>query len=176
MVGALLIAVPAIAKKPTQPPEPPIDPPALVCDFDEDGVLVDSGGQTINLDATDSGIRCKFTANSEDSFDFEIAGDARVVHIPYIAVTDVYPHSGNICFREYVGGRVLPGAGGLDEGVFALLEMSRLDTYDEHGTLIDGICGSRDDTDGPTTYALSFSIGNAKGGTVHLTVTPPPQG
>jgi hypothetical protein len=144
--------------------------------FDGDGVLVDSVGEQINLDATDSGIRCRFTANPEDSFDFEIAGDARVVHVPYIAVTDVYPQSGNICFRDYSKGRVLPGSGELDEGVFALLEMSRLDTFDELGTLIDGVCGPLGDTDGPTTYALSFSIGNAKGGTVHLTVTPRPQG
>jgi hypothetical protein len=163
----------------TLPTTPPTPLPVEDCFFDGDGVLVDSVGGQIDLDATDSGIRCRFTANPDDSFDCEISGDARVVHIPYIAVTDVYPHSGNLCFREYAGGRVLPGTGepdGLEEGVFALFEMSRLDTYDEYGTLTDGICGLRDDTDGSKTYALSFSIGNAKGGAVHLTVTPRPQG
>ncbi len=101
VAGAMLLALPATAKKP--PTEPP---PVLVCEFDG-GVLINSEGDPIELDRANSGIRCQLAAEPSDSFKFVISGDADVVLFPYIAVTDVYPYGGDICFRDYVSGRVV---------------------------------------------------------------------
>lgn len=68
---AMLIALPATAKKPPKP-EPPEPPPEFVCAFSEDGGLLDSHGEPIALDARTKGYRCKLTANAEDSFTFVI--------------------------------------------------------------------------------------------------------
>jgi hypothetical protein len=118
---ALVIALPAGAGKPelscdkhpnnpecTSDSEPPTDPPVLECAFDDNGVLTDSeSGLPIELDRANSGIRCQLAADPSDSFKFVISGNASVVSFPYIAVTDVYPYGGDICFRDYVSGQVV---------------------------------------------------------------------
>jgi hypothetical protein len=78
------------------------------------------------------------------------------VSFPYIAVTDVYPNGGDICFREYVTGRVPNPSNGIF--VFAILEMDGpIDNFDDP---LDGDCGTFGDDADENAYALTFSIGN----------------
>jgi hypothetical protein len=166
VIGAMLIAVPATAKKPPKPPTEP--PPVFVCTFDDEGVLIDSEGQPIKLDRANSQIRCRLSAEPSDSFMFAISGDANVVSFPYIAVTDVYPNGGDICFREYVIGRV-PNPG---SGVFVFATFAMVGPLDNYEDLSDGDCGTFGDDGDKNAYALTFSIGNSKGGTVQLSMIP----
>ena len=167
VTGAMLVALPATAKKPPKQPEPPTEPPTvLVCEFNPAGVLTNSEGLPIELDGANSGIRCQLAADPSDSFKFVISGDANVVSFPYIAVTDVYPNGGDVCFRDYVSGRV-PDPG---NGIFAAITMDR--PLDNYGDLLDGDCGTFGDDGDKNAYALTFSIGNSKGGTVQLAMTP----
>jgi hypothetical protein len=178
VVGAMLIALPATAKKPEKPPKPPTDPPpVLVCDFNEDGVLIDSEGQRIELNRVNSGIRCRLSADASKSLTLKISGDATLVSFPYIAVTDRYPNGGNVCFHDYVRGRTTNPPDGdtdfdadFDFGTFET--RGALDTYLAPGDdLHDGRCGPREDTDGADTFALTFQVQKISGGTVHLTMT-----
>jgi hypothetical protein len=182
---ALVIALPAGAGKPeldcdkhpnnpecTSDSEPPTDPPVLECAFDDNGVLTDSeSGLPIELDRANSGIRCQLAADASDSFKFVISGNASVVSFPYIAVTDVYPYGGDICFRDYVSGQVVNPENEENHVFGTFATEGSLDTFGA----IDGTCGEGDDTDGADTYALTFQVGgNIRGGTVQLMVTPPP--
>ncbi|RLE20175.1 MAG: hypothetical protein DRJ50_11160 [Actinobacteria bacterium] len=188
---ALVIALPAGAGQPdfcdpgspdyregghpsctTIDPEPPPPPEDLVCAFDPAGVLLYPDGEVIvNLGLEAMGHRCKLIADPTDSFEFAIGttDGATVVQFPYIAVTDVYPSGGNICFRDYVGRVKNPDS----ELVYTFVTFAASEGIDIYGE-IDGTCGASADTDGATTYALTFQIGNIKGGTVQLMVTPPP--
>lgn len=163
VAGAMLLALPATAKKP--PTEPP---PVLVCEFDG-GVLINSEGDPIELDRANSGIRCQLAAEPSDSFKFVISGDADVVLFPYIAVTDVYPYGGDICFRDYVSGRVVNPD---NEESYVFGTFATEGSLDTFGDMDDGTCGESDDTDGKGTYALTFQVGNIRGGTVQLTMQP----
>jgi len=175
VVGAMLIAVPATAKKPEKPPKPPTEPPpVLVCDFNDDGVLIDSDSQPIELNRANSGIRCRLSADASKSLTFKISGDATLVSFPYIAVADRYPNGGNVCFHDYVRGRTTnPDPDDYPDFEFGAFETGgALDTYRASGDdLHDGRRGERDDTDGADTYALTFQAQNIRGGTVHLTMT-----
>jgi hypothetical protein len=169
VAGAMLLALPATAKKP--PTEPP---PVLACEFDSEGVLTNSEGQPIELDRANSGIRCQLAADPSDSFKFVIYTNdgANVISFPYIAVTDVYPYGGNTCFHDYVRGRATNSEGETDFEFGAFETGGALDTYRAPGDdLYDGRCGERDDTDGADTYALTFQVQKISGGTVHLTMT-----
>jgi hypothetical protein len=181
---ALVIALPAGAGRPeldcdkhpnkpecTSDPEPPPTVEDVACAFGSDGVLLNSEGQPIELDRANLGIRCQLAADPSDSFTFVISGDANVVSFPYIAVTDVYPYGGNICFRDYVSGRVVKPD---NEASYVFGTFATEGVLDTFG-VTDGTCGERDDTDGKDTYALTFQVGNnIRGGTVKLTVTPAP--
>jgi hypothetical protein len=87
VIGAMFTAAPAPAKKPPKPPSEP--PPVLACEFNLAGVLIDPERQPIELDRSNSGIRCRLAADPSDTFKFVISGDANVVSFPYIAVTEV---------------------------------------------------------------------------------------
>ncbi len=169
VAGAMLLALPATAKKPS--PEPPPSPAEVDCALNGAGVLINphEGNNIVELGGASAWYRCELTANPAESFTFviETTNGASAVNIPYVAVTDVYPGGGDICFRDYVKGRVANPV----DGVFATFATEGdLDSFGD----LDGSCGESEDLDGATTYALTFEVGNVKGGTVQLTMTPQP--
>ncbi|MEA3510619.1 MAG: hypothetical protein U9R51_04205 [Actinomycetota bacterium] len=191
---ALVIALPAGAGKPccgteeecapleatpthpscvTEDPEPP--PPAedVVCAFSGSGVLLsEAGGGPIALGEGNISYRCKLTAGTSDSFDFEIGttDGATTLLQPMVAVTDAYP-SGDICFREFEVGRMTADA---VSGVFVKFSMDGIPldwNSDGECDFVDTNFTSDERTD---IYTLTFQTGKTKGGTVQLTVTPAP--
>ena len=127
VVLALIVALPAAGKgKPDKPPKEPEPEPVLVCDFHEDGVLwiIEEDGSTWQW-IGDGHVRCKLRAEPFDSFTLvmETADGAKTVLHPYIAVTDVYPHSGNWCYmHDPIGKYSADGA-----GVFTRLDVNPID-------------------------------------------------
>jgi hypothetical protein len=189
---ALVIALPAGAGKPdfcdgvrfpdghprcpttTVPTTTTTEPSEEVADcvFTSEGVLLYPDGEIVALGQDSSNHRCKLTADAKDSFTFEIGtlNGATVVQHSQVAVNDVYPSWGNICFRDYV--RRVRNPDSDREYVFATFETGgALDTYTagESGEP-DGRCGVSEDTDGANSYALTFQTGTAKGGTAQLTM------
>ena len=92
LAGAMLLALPATAKKPpSTPPEP--DPPAVViCDFNDSGMLEHYKG-------TESGpYKCEWTVEpGKYSFELKAVSGAPSVLRPHLFVTDAYP-LGDKCF------------------------------------------------------------------------------
>ena len=164
LIGLLCVAAmalftaPSAAKKPPKPPEP-----EATCEFDADGVLAWAGHGYL---------RCRLTANPTDSFSLvfeEVSGGAEVILHPFVAITDTYPHSGDVCHAPHLLGRFSAVS-----GVFAAFDIDPVDSY---GDPTDGNCGEQADgdlVDPELTYALTVSVQRSWGGdgTVQLRMKP----
>lgn len=175
VAGAMLFALPAAAKKPPKPPPEP--PPVVNCVFNAADVLVYPDGAVVEFGGDMTQYACRLFAYPTDAFTFVFEpypeDPATVMLHPAVAIRDVYslvdplhPIGVDLCWWDgEVGRKTLTG------GVFA--------TYTTDGSLDgyglpDGNCGESEDIDGGDTYTLTVLTGNAKGGFVQLTMTPPP--
>lgn len=159
---AMLIALPATAKKPPKP-EPPVDPPPVeICDFGNAGVLAVWDGS--------SPYRCQWTViDRYHPFTLQIrpaSPGAQKILLPYLAVTDIYPYGGDICAAPHESGwHNLPYPADGDEAIWSI-------TLPADGNCADD--NNVKDADGPDTFALTISAQKVRNGSVNLVWTNRP--
>lgn len=144
----------------TLPSTPTTLPGIEPCQFDDTGRLAVWNGA--------NPYRCQWTIDDRSAtYTFQIqparASDPTRILAPYLAVTDIYPSGGDICFRRYESGwhnLPYPTTGDGIRWTFTLPD--------------DGNCADDnnvEDTDGADTYALTVSAQRVRQGTVQLVWT-----
>lgn len=164
---AIVIALPATAKK---PPKPPVDPPAVVvCEFDTDGVL--QNWRDLSLSGPYS---CQWTTTARGPFTFKLApgsgADEGTVLRPHLFVTDAYPY-GDKCFEQLENGWHTfttdePYIWGDEPHIWGPF------TLPTNGECDSGTTNVTDpDPDGPNVFRLLISARTVKGATLEVTLT-----
>lgn len=162
VAGAMLLALPATAKKPSPPPPEP-ELPAVVCEFDDNGVLQDWWEPSLSAPYS-----CEWTTTDRGPFTFELApgsgaedGNGTVLR-PHLFVTDAYPY-GDKCFEQVENG-------------WHTFTTDEPYTWGPFTLPADGECDSGGtnvtdpEPDGPDVFRLLISARTVKGATLEVTL------